>query len=364
MVPYQYSPLDESLNEIRLLELHPGGFSADIHVSIRKATLILEAPPSHEASFMVDPPSYEALSYVWGTTEDPVEIKVGHSGSETLAITQNLAIALPYLRHEKDSRTLWIDAICINQQNFHERSRQVKIMGDIYRLADRVVVWLGIEMDNSAHILKLLSQLGSGVEVVYRRLELSPGSSESTFPWSDMSRPLPYSLRETRDMDALFSRPWFSRLWVCQEIRLAKDNSILVCGSETVLCRTFFKAVFCLNFRRWDHVTNFESKKIAQKTSQVMNLYGMEIKDGLCKMIRKLHPLKCSDARDRIYAVLSLLNRSDEGLKIEPDYTQTTAVIYKEFALKYIEHHQRLDMLANCGIPINLAVGLPTWVPN
>ena len=97
MVPYRYSPLNESLNEIRLLELHPGDFSADLHVSISKATLILEAPPVHEA--MAGPPIYEALSYVWG---------------------------------------------------------------------------MGIEKGNSAHILKLLSQLGSESEVDYRLLALSP----------------------------------------------------------------------------------------------------------------------------------------------------------------------------------------------
>ena len=364
MVPYRYSPLNESLNEIRLLELHPGDFSADLHVSIRKATLILEAPPIHEALLMAGPPSYEALSYVWGTTENPVEIKVGPSGSETLAITQNLAIALPYLRHEKHFRTLWIDAICIDQQNLHERSSQVKMMGDIYRLADRAVVWLGIEKDNSAHILKLLSQLGSESEVDYRLLAVSPASSESTFHWSDRNQTLPYSDQEIRDMGALFSRPWFSRLWVCQEIRLARSNSILICSSETMLCRTFFKGIFCLTFRRWDRHAYFEGSKLAEQIEQVLNLYGMEIELGLCEMIRNLHPFKCSDARDRIYAVLSLLDRFDEGFKIEPDYTQTTAVIYKEFALKYIEHHQLLDILANCDIPINLAVGLPTWVPN
>ena len=164
-------------------------------------------------------------------------------------------------------------------------------------------------------------------------------------------------------MRALFSRPWFSRLWVCQEIRLAKSNSILICGSETMLCRTFFKAIFCLNFRRWDHLTDSEGDKLAKQTLQVMNLNGMEMELGLCEMIRKLHPFKCSDARDRIYAVLSLLARFDQGFKIEPDYTQTTSVIYKEFALKYIGHHQRLDILANCDIAMNLAVGFPTWVP-
>ena len=364
MVPYRYSPLDESLNEIRLLELHPGDFSADLHVSIRKATLVLKAPPIHEALSMAGPPIYEALSYAWGTTENPVEIKVGPSGSETLAITQNLAIALPYLRHEKHFRTLWIDAICINQQNLHERSSQVKMMGDIYSLADRVVVWLGIEKDNSAHILKLLSQLGSESEVDYRLLTVSSASSESTFSWSDRNQTFPYSDQEIRDMGALFSRPWFSRLWVCQEIRLARSNSILMCSFETMLCRTFFKAIFSLNFKRWDRQAYFEGSKLIKQILQVLNLYGMEIELDVCDMIRNLHPFKCSDARDRIYAVLSLLDRFDEGFKIEPDYTQTIAVIYKEFALKYIEHHRQLDILANCDIPIDLVVGLPTWVPN
>ncbi|KAM0795427.1 heterokaryon incompatibility protein-domain-containing protein [Usnea florida] len=365
MVPYQYSPLDESLNEIRLLELHPGHFSADLHVSIRKATLILEAPPIHEALLMAGPPTYEALSYVWGTTENPVEIKVGPSGSETLAITQNLAIALPYLRHEKHFRTLWIDAICINQQNLHERSSQVKMMGDIYRLADRVVVWLGIEKDNSAHILKLLSQLGSENEVDYRLLRVSPASSESAFPWSDRNSTFPYSDQEVRDMGALFSRPWFSRLWVCQEIRLAGSDSIFICSSETMLCRTFFKAIFYLTLKRWDgHDAYFLGSKLPEQMLQVLDLYGMEIELGLCETIRKLHPFRCSDARDRIYSVLSLLHRLDKGFKIEPNYTQTTAVIYKDFALKYIEYRQRLDILAECDIPIGLAVGLPTWVPN
>lgn len=79
------------------------------------------------------PPIYEALSYVWDIIGDPVDIKIGPSGSDRLFITQNLATALPYLRYENEIRTLWIDAICINQQDLRERSSQVRIMGDIYR---------------------------------------------------------------------------------------------------------------------------------------------------------------------------------------------------------------------------------------
>ena len=87
-----------------------------------------------------NPPVHEALSYVWGTAFNPVDVKVGSSDSDTIPITQNLAIALPYLRYKNETRTLWIDAICINQQDLRERSSQAKMMGDSYHLADRVIV--------------------------------------------------------------------------------------------------------------------------------------------------------------------------------------------------------------------------------
>lgn len=85
MTPYQYLPLNEDLNEIRTLTLHPGDFSADIHISIQKVVLTTDTPPT-----------YEALSYAWGSTEDPVDIRIGPSGTETLAVTQNLAVAWLY----------------------------------------------------------------------------------------------------------------------------------------------------------------------------------------------------------------------------------------------------------------------------
>ena len=66
MAPYQYLPLNEDLNEIRTLTLHPDDFSADIHISIQKVVVTTDAPPI-----------YEALSYAWGSTEDPVDIRIG-----------------------------------------------------------------------------------------------------------------------------------------------------------------------------------------------------------------------------------------------------------------------------------------------
>ena len=83
--------------------------------------------------------SYEALSYVWGDGSEKTPIQINGS---TLEVGTNLRLALFNLREPNKPRTLWIDAICINQDDISERNQQVTIMGDIYSRARRTVVWL------------------------------------------------------------------------------------------------------------------------------------------------------------------------------------------------------------------------------
>jgi hypothetical protein len=85
-------------------------------------------------------PEYEALSYSWDAQSPSHPIATSNG---TLLITPNCASALKQLRPEKESRTLWIDSICIDQFNIEERNAQVKLMGEIYRNANMVLVWLG-----------------------------------------------------------------------------------------------------------------------------------------------------------------------------------------------------------------------------
>ena len=372
MIPYRYSPLNKDRNEIRVLTLHPGKFSANIHVSIHKVALTAESPPI-----------YEALSYVWGSTDDPVDIEIersrkdklypcgclpfrrhlarnpASSRNDTLSITQNLATALPYLRYKDKIRILWIDAICINQQDLPERSSQVKKMGDIYRLAHRVVVWLGTEKDNSAHVLRTLSRLGSQIKVDFISLAISPASSDCDPYWSDLDKKLPYSSQDLYDIDALIHRPWFSRLWVWQEIRLARNDSILICGSEIILWRTFRQAIFCLY-----HKPSEDSYLVQEVLEQIMTASESDIVENFGSTIRSLAFCKCSNPRDRIYAVLSLLGGSERNFKIKPDYTQTTAQVYLDVALRYTKYHERLDMLTFCELQSDRPSEMPTWVPN
>lgn len=84
--------------------------------------------------------TYEALSYTWGARIGTVAINCNDS---SLLVTPNCESALRHLRHRTKDRVLWIDAICINQQSVEEKNNQVPLMGEIYRSAAAVIIWLG-----------------------------------------------------------------------------------------------------------------------------------------------------------------------------------------------------------------------------
>ena len=351
MAPYQYPPLNEDLGEIRVLELQPGDFSADLHVSICTVALTPD-----------NPPVYEALSYVWGTTDNKIDIEVGPSENDTLAITQNLAIALPYLRYKNRTRTLWIDAICINQEDFGERSSQVKRMSDIYRFADRVVVWLGTEKDDSGHVLKILSHLSSQIKVDYVQNTISPASSDSDPTWSDTRSLLTFSSDEVRSVESLLNRPWFSRLWVWQEILLAGNNAIVVCGSCTILWHSLRQTMYYLNSKQFS--PSIGPSQLHARLSYILIISHLGGYVSFGGLIQRTAACRCSDPRDRVYAVLSLLHKSEKDINIEPDYKKTTPQVYQDAVLRHIAHSRSLRMWDSYELNNDGPAVMPTWVPN
>jgi hypothetical protein len=172
-IPYAYEPLSKNPDEIRLLKLMPPSSSGDIEIEI------IRVPSSA-------PPAYEALSYVWGPPERTHEVTVKTSSKKCfprlsrrrrflfgrskfklshLAISRNLFIALQHLSLAKKPRLLWIDAICINQDNISERSEQVNKMASIYGNAQLVILWLGEEAHASSSAIETLGALGNGVNI-------------------------------------------------------------------------------------------------------------------------------------------------------------------------------------------------------
>ena len=348
--PYQYTSLNDDLKEIRLLTLHEGDFKADIQISINTVSLFPDSPPT-----------YEALSYVWGSQENPIDI---HIGFQTLALTRNLAEALPYLRYRDKPRVLWIDAICVNQQDLKERSRQVRRMADLYRLADRVVVWLGPEKADSKLGVKILGELSSKIIVDWVHLTMKPMPNGADRHWADESKTLPYDNKEVCAICSLISCPWFKRLWIWQEIRLARSNAILICGFDTILWESFRTALFCLYQKAYrTEQTSVTSEQFSNLVVKTYRLADNELNFTFLDTMHSTRHCSYSDAKDRVYAILSLLESSSDAIDIEPDYTKRTSEVYQDVALRYINLNNTLKILPWSGLNERLSE-MPTWVPD
>ena len=351
LAPYRYTPLNDDLKEIRLLNLQKGKFEEEIRISICTGRLFPE-----------NPPIYEALSYVWGSTDHMVDVRVDNN---RLAITRNLAEALPYLRYKDKSRILWIDAICVNQQDLNERSRQVRRMADLYRLANRVVVWLGPEKEGSGYGVRLLRQLSIKVTVDWTLRTMEPVSNNTAKHWADGSKKLPYRDDQFHAICALIWCSWFDRLWVWQEIRLANPNAFIMCGFDTISWTSFRVAIFCLVQKVCrKNGCIFEPKRLSELfPGRIHNLGKLTNAGGQPNFQRIMYDTrhcKYTDPRDRVYAVLNLLKPSARTDFIEPDYEKTTMQLYQDVTLRFIDHKQNLSILKTSGLNHNL-LGMPTW---
>ena len=342
--PYQYTPLNDDRKEIRLLTLHEGCFEADIDISIHTVPLDPD-----------NPPTYEALSYVWGPQENPIDI---HVGLQSLTVTQNLAELLPYLRYRDKPRTLWIDAICVNQKDLKERSRQVGRMANLYRLADCVVVWLGPGKSDSSYGVRLLEELSSKVTVHWTRQTMEPASNGADKHWANMNEELPYGDKELCAILSLTSCPWFERLWIWQEIRLAKSSAMMICGSDTIPWESFRTALFCLHEKVF-----VISNQLTDRVEKIYFLANTEFPRNFPSFMIDTRHCKYTDPRDRVYAILSLLESSIDAINIEPDYTKSTSQVYQDVTLRYISDRKSLWILSSSGLT-ERSSEMPTWVPD
>lgn len=140
---YRYRPLRDPRTWMRLLYLQPALWS----IACNNGLLHCEV-----MSFRVSKaPRYAALSYAWG---EGIFCRKMSIGGKLLPITQNLAVALEHIREQHKAVVLWVDAVCINQDDTIEKNAQVQMMGKIYMKASVVLVWLGPSDDESDTVFK------------------------------------------------------------------------------------------------------------------------------------------------------------------------------------------------------------------
>lgn len=188
---------------------------------------------------------YEALSYFWGDANTTENIFVN---GEIIAITTNLAAALRALRHPQHDRTLWIDAICINQGDLDEKASQVALMRNIYTNCSKTTAWLGPSDKSSQKVFQ-------GIKLkdrVYKGALL-----------------------------ALLARPWFRRVWVIQEISYATTITVQ-CGPDTIEWDDLIKALSTLS--ELSTIFNLDG---AQNDSMLHPVYYPRILDSARKKVVK-----------------------------------------------------------------------------
>lgn len=311
-------------------------------------------------------PAYEALSYVWGSPAARCIVSIHDSANrgssesdpslQELAIGKNLAEALRHLRYTDRTRALWIDALCIDQSNLAERGEQVRRMADIYSLAKRVVVWLGPEQNSSNLALSTLRYVGDQVEVTKNNYYLPSPTSEKP-DWCKREVDLPYDAETWHAVEYLLWRPWFKRIWVCQEIQRAGSGVLVHCGHDNILWLSLCKAIETVTSK--DNMVTKTMLHFAYPIAGLME--NMKTRPWL-EMMRVVYWRECTDERDKVYGVLGI---SPPSLASEMtlSYSLTISEVFKQATLAYINHAKRVDILEQCDLATRGISG-PSWVPD
>lgn len=247
---------------------------------------------------------YTALSYTWGSALQTRSIKVN---GQVLLIGENLWQALHGLLFHappgaKELR-LWIDAVCINQNDIPERNQQVAMMSKIYREADEVAVWLGPGDDETDAAMLSLA-------------DVKTGDSTSSNPSNPVFKPL-------------FNRNYFTRVWIIQEVILAKYAKVY-CGNKSLTWEQF-----AAPFDGWSG-SAFASS-LAHSLYRSRKRYHSNVTCDLVTLIR-LHSLsQCFDPRDKIYGFLGIAKDCDRGNYKQPpwyipsaDYSKDISTVYQD----------------------------------
>jgi hypothetical protein len=335
---YEYSALKS--NEIRLLYIvsHSPSELASGHL----ITIELEKAPA-----------FEAVSYVWGTGGLVRTISVD---GRRLDVTES-AYSIMTRRRQ---RLLWIDQVCINQNDLVEREAQVRIMGEIYKRAWRVTAWLGPSSTGyavqafMAELRYLKEGLGLTPDLIRMLTAYMPGR------WLALSE--------------LFRNAWFTRAWIVQEAAFSRELHLFygdVCIDWDSVCQTLevllHNDTMLNNFHSVDEdvyidrslailgISNARTMREFRRDTHYKRLFS------LSTGMRNTLTFRCSDPRDKIYSLSMIF----EQTTVEPDYTIDTRTLYTRTMLEMIRHDGTLDGMhfAGTGWP-RLIADLPSWVPD
>lgn len=365
--PYRRLKIKES--EFRLLVLQPGSWGHELVCDLKIAS-----HPKDE--------HFEALSYTWGTAGDLRPITVNH---ECIGITTNLEIALRYLRKPDEPRVLWVDALCIDQEDTGEKSSQVQRIGEIFSSANSILAWLGPPEPKSEEAMQAIEKIGIALLPIHCAdggLAYCRGLSPA-----DLQKNMGLQL-SAMNWDAIWAiceRPYWHRVWIIQELFLSADifknvseNRCLVgCGSVWTPLPAFSGFVFMFGIVRanpqWTRYISLPPLSIlslhgAPPVEEMFTILwtlsgtlivhdGSRVKRSISQLQRMSRKFQATDARDKLYAFLELA----EDHLVTPDYTLSVSEVYSNWTKSCIAQDKTLYCLHG-NRDLSNSFG-PSWVP-
>ncbi|KAI1660148.1 heterokaryon incompatibility protein-domain-containing protein [Daldinia decipiens] len=317
---FTYTPMADAQNQIRLLQIHHSKYDELVHCSLSTWSR-RKLPP------------YHAISYTWGDPSQTTHISINN---QPLKVRKNCEYVLRQARwHEEHLRTLslpwrhryyWIDAICINQVDNEEKSHQVQMMGKIYRLASCVLSCIGPHADDSRFLLHFVRRnyyyFKSVSTANWKPSKLGQlwlaglGSTRSAF-----SAYMQVLERAERAKDALIRRPYFTRLWILQEMFAARKVHVC-CGEDSVpmdylhVLRpslTRQSPRYRNNMLREKSISPTVDESICWVHFAKYGSTGYVAPLGLYTALGQSMFLCCQDSRDRIYGILTVIGWNEDS---------------------------------------------------
>ena len=365
------------------------GFSYDSALNNKdekKIRLLQLLPPKDAPSFSVAPefvltthiiseaPKYQALSYTWGLPEDGMEVykdcekKPILINGDLFSVFPNLMDALCHILQARDLadpvQNIWIDAICINQDDQVERGLQVQFMSEIYQTASQVLIWLGRSNMESRTAFDFIHNLGNFSLPAYQQYVKNNGVLYAT---------------AFHALCQLLNRRWFTRIWTLQEFAFASefDGPLMICGRDRLQWRLFYSLGYIDNEFRRGYVREKHSGPVAGQFLQAQEYWSIvstlnNIKRNtpfgyhLPYLLQATRHYASTDPRDRVYALLGLAEHEyQRELKVvyEDKVDASYVKVYIKAVKCSIEIDHSLNIIALQTSPKKIK-GLPSWVPD
>lgn len=330
-----YTPLEPGT--IRLVHLHPASdLKADVVCSLEHARLNGN-------------PRYQALSYVWGSLDDPREIRLN---GITVLVTQNLYSALRRIRLQRETRVIWVDALAINQSDIAERNAEVQVMSDIYSTAYETLVWFD-------------RHLGKYVE-----LNLSSWT-EPGYNVPDGQSVYHMSLALKEALFAVARQSYWSRIWTAQEVRYSQQVTLVTTRREIPFDRLlrlqdlvsslfslpgdggFYQGTLSLPLR------NFQRKCLTIRPQGPSDNGHLDLSSWIDMCCLRT----CSDPRDFVFGLWACLPLEVKS-SIKVDYSLPTAQVLGSCKKAFLLTTRTLDLLGLSNLfDYTEASILPSWDP-